>query len=95
MTLKHSTKEDGLLFISDPGHGWLRVPLNDVRESGIEVSKYSYMDDTYAYLEEDRDATLYVLACGYDMKGNTIQTKLEFAGGMSRVRGMKRYEVQA
>lgn len=46
-------------WFSDPGHGWLRVPLEQIVELGIkdDVSPFSYMDETYAYLEEDQDAT--------------------------------------
>lgn len=41
----------------DPGHAWLRVPVElladkELRES---ISHYSYMDSEFAYLEEDCD----------------------------------------
>lgn len=55
---------DKLRFISDPGHGWLVVPIDDVHESGIEVSNFSYMDMEFYYLEEDCDATKYLEAKG-------------------------------
>jgi len=43
----------GYTFFTDPGHGWLRVQLDEL--DGFEPSAYSYLDDTYAYLEEDCD----------------------------------------
>jgi len=67
--LKHSTPEDRLTMIHDPGHGWLVVPIADVEASGIEVSEFSYKDSSETgnyYLEEDCDAPRYLIACGYE-----------------------------
>lgn len=54
-----------LTFISDPGHGWLRVPLTDIAALGIEetITEYSFIDGRYAYLEEDCDYGRFVAAC--------------------------------
>lgn len=51
-----------LIFYSDPGHGWLRVPLRLLKSLDIadKISPFSYMRTEYAYLEEDRDASLFV-----------------------------------
>ena len=45
-------------FIEDPSHGWLEVPLADVKRVGAEISAYSYYDKRtmLCYLEEDCDA---------------------------------------
>jgi len=53
-----------LTFISDPGHGWLRVPLADIAALGIEgdISPYSFIDGRFAYLEEDCDYAVFVEA---------------------------------
>ena len=50
-------KKIKLKKINDPGHGWLSVPLKFVKELGIEkeISVYSYMSLSRAYLEEDSD----------------------------------------
>ena len=53
-----------IVFISDPGHGWLKVPLSeldtlDIRE---QISEYSFLDSQFAYLEEDSDASVYLNA---------------------------------
>ena len=51
-----------LTFISDPGHGWLRVPLTEIVVLGLEtqISVYSYIEGQYAFLEEDCDCPLYI-----------------------------------
>lgn len=45
----------------DPGHGWLRVPLELLEDKGLResISPYSYMDHEFAYLEEDCDAARF------------------------------------
>lgn len=45
----------------DPGHGWLAVPIQWLRQFGIEsqVSEFSYRRGSTAYLEEDCDAPLF------------------------------------
>lgn len=40
-------------FVSDPGHGWLMVPLALIARE--EYSRFSYTDGEFAYLEEDVD----------------------------------------
>ena len=54
-----------LTFIEDPGHGWLRVPLADVAALGIaeEITPYSFIDNDYAFLEEDCDYGTFMNAC--------------------------------
>jgi hypothetical protein len=54
-----------LTFISDPGHGWLRVPLADIAALGIEggISAYSFIDGRFAYLKEDCDYGRFITAC--------------------------------
>jgi hypothetical protein len=55
-----------LTFMSDPGHGWLRVPLADIARSGSadSISRYSFIDvsNSVAYLEEDCDVARYLEA---------------------------------
>lgn len=48
----------------DPGHGWLQVPLAELKELGIlnKISMYSYTDGEYAYLEEDCDMGVFLEA---------------------------------
>ena len=61
-------------FINDPGHGWLRVPYQDLVKSGVEskITKYSYRSREFAYLEEDCDAGTFLQA----IKAQGIKYKL-------------------
>lgn len=56
---------DLLTFVSDPGHGWLRVPLADIAALRIEndISPCSFIDSRFAYLEEDCDCAVFTQAC--------------------------------
>ena len=49
---------------TDPGHGWIEVPLPIIAKLGIakDISSYSYTDGRNAYLEEDCDAWVFVKA---------------------------------
>ena len=55
-----------LTFVSDPGHGWMRVPLADIARIGIAdtISHCSFIDisNGMAYLEEDCDVARYLEA---------------------------------
>jgi hypothetical protein len=48
-------------YIVDPGHGWVKVPLALLRELDIadRVSRFSYYNKGYVYLEEDCDASRF------------------------------------
>lgn len=48
------------IFFTDPGHGWLRVPLTELEPIKNKISACSYMNDKYAYLEEDCDASKFL-----------------------------------
>jgi len=49
---------------TDPGHGWIEVPLTIIAKLGIakDISSYSFTDGRNAYLEEDCDAWVFVQA---------------------------------
>ena len=51
-------------FYEDPGHGWLAVPLGNLVELGVadKITGYSYLSGGMAYLEEDCDLGVFVLA---------------------------------
>ena len=48
----------------DPGHSWLKVPVNTVIESGVfdKITQYSPRRGGYLYLEEDCDIYPFVKA---------------------------------
>lgn len=55
-------KKATFVFITDPGHGWLKVPKRIIRaleqnEPGFssKISQFSYERNKHVYLEEDCD----------------------------------------
>ncbi len=59
--MKRETKT--YTMFNDPGHGWLRVPLGDI-DIELDISRFSYKDDKYGYLEEDRDMAIFLKSIG-------------------------------
>lgn len=53
---------ENFIFYSDAGHAWMKVPLQLLVDLKIakEISTHSYIHDGHAYLEEDRDASIFV-----------------------------------
>lgn len=49
-------------YISDAGHGWLKVKNSILKEIGLYPTQYSFFDKDYSYLEEDCDMAAFVLA---------------------------------
>ena len=53
-------------FYTDPGHGWLSVPVKELQELGImdKISACSYLSPRHevAYLEEDCDMSVWFKA---------------------------------
>jgi len=51
-----------LTFLSDPGHGWLRVPMKLLEDWNIDIliTEYSYRTKEFAFLEEDCDASVFI-----------------------------------
>jgi hypothetical protein len=84
-----------LKFISDPGHGWLRVPHKVIADVGLtkaSFSTYSYVDNDYMYLEEDLDAGVFMQTFKHlnnvepdiewtEVRYTDIRTKLRNLGG--------------
>ena len=48
-------------FITDPGHGWVKVSHRLLEKLGIagKITDYSYETKFYAFLEEDMDAKTF------------------------------------
>ena len=49
-------------FLIDAGHGWLEVPIKELRDIKEDISEYSYIsfNGEKAYLEEDSDASKFI-----------------------------------
>jgi hypothetical protein len=83
-------KSNFVLF-SDPGHGWLRVPVTEITRLGLtdNISNYSYQHGPYVYLEEDCDLATFVSA---RQKLNQPITIVErSSNGYSRIRRYAQY----
>jgi len=79
------------LFFSDPGHGWLKVPLRTLQTLGIagKVTRYSHQRGGYAYLEEDCDAPLFIEAM--EQRGVKVEFAEHIANRNSRIRSYPPY----
>jgi hypothetical protein len=80
-------------FFTDAGHGWLRVPVSELIELGIErdISSYSYLSGDWAYLEEDCDMAKFLDAWyqrGLDVRWNSK------VSNWSSVRNYPQYTIQ-
>lgn len=80
-------------FHADPGHGWLAVPVAELKRLGIKdkISRYSYMarDGKTAYLEEDCDYAVFVAA--KRKAGEPVDVTEHHVNGESFIRRLPRY----
>jgi hypothetical protein len=80
-----------LTYFADPGHSWLRVPIRLVKELGLyqKISSYSYREGSWAYLEEDCDAPMMIMAL--ETSGMKFEVSESFSNEYSFVRGLERF----
>lgn len=78
-------------FVSDPGHGWLKVPVTELVRLGIadKISTYSYLRDGMAYLEEDCDYAVFHKA--RTDRSEPFSVKQHARNKSSRIRNYDRY----
>jgi len=81
-------------YIVDPGHGWLKVSKQLLRDLGIAdaITTYSYQRGDYAYLEEDCD--MVALYTALRAKGVEPMLRHRYANQRSRIRGYDSYQGQ-
>ncbi len=72
-------------FYHDAGHGWLAVPIEEVRELNVKISQYSYIKGETVYLEEDCDAPLFMKAYKEKM-GEELLSEYVYHDGKSIIR---------
>jgi len=79
-------------FLSDPGHGWLKVPRDLIIDLDIEciISGFSYQFKDNVYLEEDRDAGIFHVK--YTEKYGEYRELNKYTNNQSRVRNYDHYE---
>jgi hypothetical protein len=78
-------------YLQDPGHGWLQVPMTEIKKLGLaqKISVYSYRKGDSAFLEEDCDMSLFIQAMnatGQEFKLNEVHTNYD-----SPVRSFSRF----
>jgi hypothetical protein len=82
------------IFHSDAGHGWLQVPLAEIKKLKIEdkISNYSYIDryNEFAFLEEDDDLRKFL----EEKKNRGEEYKIieNYESGESRIRRMRSFK---
>jgi len=84
-------KKISIKVFGDPGHAWARFPKAKLVSLGIadKISTYSYQNGTNAFLEEDCDLSVLVVALrdrGYEIKFNESH-----ANKQSKIRGYATY----
>ena len=74
-------------FYADPGHAWLQVKRDELKQLDIEqsISRYSYQQNDDVFLEEDCDAGLFIEAL--KKQGHTIKFIENHTNHQSRIRG--------
>lgn len=87
-----------LIYYTDPAHGWLHVPAEDLARVGLtaaDFSKYSYLGREGAlYLEEDCDMQKYLQT--YQAKyGDRPRIRESYSNRDSFVRGTPRNAAQS
>jgi len=65
-----------LTFHSDPGHAWLEVPKQLFFAVGYAPSRSSYETSSKVYLEEDCDATFFLMKA--EEKGLSFEFESKF-----------------
>ena len=84
-------KKISIKVFGDPGHAWARFPKAKLVQRGIadKISTYSYQNGANAFLEEDCDLSVLVVALrdrGYEIKFNESH-----ANKQSKIRGYATY----
>lgn len=78
-------------FHTDPGHGWLEVPVPVLMQVGLapsDFSSFSYQQGHMLYLEEDCDASVFIAA--YEQHIGPISVKEKFSSYDSWIRRLPR-----
>lgn len=80
-------------IFTDPGHGWIRVPIAELHDLGIaqQVTPWSYMKGEWAYLEEDVDMGLFFEAYE-DKHGRKPEFSETSSNSYSAIRGYEPYK---
>ena len=80
-----------LHLYTDPGHGWLKVPMRHPVFQSIKenVSTCSYVRGEYVYLEHDEDASLFFEAL--NKHGYSYSIRIHGTNRRSKIRSYDNY----
>lgn len=80
-----------LVFLTDPGHGWLKVPRKILQDAALldKISPYSYQRNKHVYLEEDCDAP--ILTKHLESAGVKLTIKQKNSRKYSKIRSYDRF----
>lgn len=81
-------------FHRDPGHGWLEVSTPDLLRVGLvpsDFSAYSYQHLDKVYLEEDCDASIFVMT--YEQQVGTFECITQHLSYDHWIRRLRRIEI--
>lgn len=83
-------------FYTDPGHGWLKVPMKLLKELKIEkdISCHSYYRKGHVYLEEDCDLLKFVNAMKEQRNWTFLEQNIKSShtDRSSKIRNYEMYE---
>lgn len=80
-------------FHTDPSHGWLEVPAEELFKVGYlpsDFSAYSYIQGAVVYLEEDCDAPVFIMA--YERDFGPVKVVEKYLGYDHWIRRLPRIE---
>jgi hypothetical protein len=87
------TKQIKIKVFADPGHAWARFPKARLVKLGIadKISTYSYQNGANAFLEEDCDLSVLLVALknqGYEISFDESHTNKQ-----SKIRNYRTYRM--
>lgn len=90
---RFNMKYEKLTSFHDGGHGWLRVPIGEIRLAvlqGLRLTSFSFISDKYVYLEEDCDLSAWIEFRQIPREIIT-QWKSKYSHGLSSIRNYPRF----
>ena len=81
-------------YYSDPGHGWVKVPIKLIESLGIadKVTRYSYTRKGFVYLEEDCDASTFIVSYRLKYGIDPIFREYNAREKISKIRSYDNYQ---
>ena len=80
-------------YYTDPGHGWVKVPMNILKRLNIQekITGHSYWRKGFAYLEEDCDMATLINA---HPEKKLLKFNTHNSNKSSRIRNYESYKIE-